>query len=197
VWSAAAPISVNRTARRFVWKGDVLARPQTLSQYEALDREHRPRVLRISRLLLQDPDESEDVVQDVFVRLLRELEGGAIERPWAAWLARVTVNACRDRRRSHWWRLWRDASDEVREESLSDRGRSPEEQALAGELRGKAQAAFDRLPRRQREVFLLRQVEGFSTEEVARALGLSEGSVKRHLFRAVLRLRTALRREVR
>ena len=53
-------------------------------------------------------------------------------------------------------------------------------------------AAFQRLSARQREVFALRYIEGMSTHEVAGTLDLSEGSVKRHLFRAVKYLRGAL-----
>jgi len=52
---------------------------------------------------------------------------------------------------------------------------------------------FRRLSARQQEVFTLRQLEGWSTEEVAASLGLSPGSVKRHLYRAVHGLRAALR----
>jgi len=52
---------------------------------------------------------------------------------------------------------------------------------------------FRRLSPRQQEVFVLRQVEGWSTDEVADSLGLTSGSVKRHLFRAIHQLRAALK----
>ena len=73
--------------------------------YDDLYRAHRTRVLRLCRLFLGDPDEAEDVGQEVFVKLFR-----ASQRPhdpemaWGPWLTRVTVHACRDRRRSRWWR---------------------------------------------------------------------------------------------
>ena len=69
----------------------------------------------------------------------------------------------------------------------------PDVAADATEAYRRIQAAFARLPRRQREVFALRQLEGLSTAATAAALRLSEGSVKRHLYRAVGTLRRALR----
>lgn len=159
---------------------------------EALYRRHRPRVLRVCRLLLRDPAEAQDVAQEVFLRLLRARDAGTTPAAWGPWLSRVAVNACRDRRRGRWWRWWRDRGLEVDVASLAAPGGSPEVDALRAELRGAVWTAFRALPARQREVFVLRHVEGFSTREVADVLGLQAGSVKRHLFRAVHTLRGAL-----
>lgn len=111
---------------------------------------------------------------------------------WGAWLTRVTINACRDRWKAGWW-FWR----RRRGQSLDDRemvepGDRPDQVAQRGELVERIRRAFDRLPYRQREVFALRHLEGWSTDAVASALNLAPGSVKRHLFRAVQRLRRAL-----
>ena len=73
------------------------------------------------------------------------------------------------------------------------RGPTPEEAALGLEERQRIWRVFRRLSARQQEVFTLRQLEGWSTAEVAETLGLSSGSVKRHLFRATHQLRAALR----
>lgn len=162
--------------------------------YDDLYAEHRGRVVRLCRLLLRDPHEAEEAEQEVFLAVFRRLGATADEITWPAWITRVTVNACRDRRRSGWWRLWRVASDELDESTLAA-GEDPEHAALGAECRGRIGRAWRRLPARQREVFLLRQVEGLSTEETAAALGVAVGSVKRHLFRAVLNLRAALQEE--
>lgn len=69
---------------------------------------------------------------------------------------------------------------------------SPERQAFAGELRGLLESAIDTLPDGMREVFVLRDVEGLSTFEVAESLGVSEDVVKTRLSRG----RAALRREL-
>lgn len=69
---------------------------------------------------------------------------------------------------------------------------TPEEARAGREIRGRIWTAFRRLSSRQREIFALRHLEGRSTQEVAKLLGLSTGSVKRHLFRAVNQLRAAV-----
>ena len=167
------------------------------ARYEELYRLHHPRVVRLCRLLLADPHEAEDVAQEVFVKLLRASKTETRPIAWEPWLTRVTLNACRDRRRSGWWK-WRRAPRHGADAdglSVPDRpspGPTPEEEALSREARRRIWQAFRELPSRQQEVFALRYVEGWSTEAVADALGLSTGSVKRHLFRAVHRLRAVI-----
>ncbi len=163
------------------------------TDYERLYAEHRPRVLRICGLLLADPTEADDVAQEVFVKLFRELAASGDTISWGAWLNRVTVNACRDRRRSAWWRNWRSQPGEFDETAFAHAGPTPEEHALSEETRREIWAAFRQLPARQREVFALRYLEGCSTEETAEVLELTTGSVKTHLFRAVRHMRARLR----
>lgn len=160
---------------------------------EGLYRLHRERVFRLCRLLLADAAEAEDVGQEVFMKLLRAVqEPDRAGMAWGAWLTRVTVHACRDRRRSRWWRRFRRASEPIDEQSLASPWRTPEGELLSAEQQRRIWRAFDRLAARQREVFVLRHVEGWSTREVATALDVETGSVKRHLFRAVRHLRAAL-----
>jgi len=160
--------------------------------YEALYRQHCGRVVRLCRLLLDDSQEAQDVVQEVFLKLARVSEAPNQPREWGAWLTRVTVNACRDRWRSGWWRWWRLRHEVIEEVDVEDGEPTPERAALSGEVREQVWGAFRQLPRRQREIFVLRHLEGWSTQEVADAVGVTTGSVKRHLFRAVQRLRKAL-----
>jgi RNA polymerase sigma-70 factor, ECF subfamily len=163
--------------------------------YEELYCAHRPRVLRLCRLLLSDPDEAHDVSQEVFVKVLHQLSASGEEVAWGPWLNRVTVNACRDRWRAAWWRRWRDEPHGFDEAAFSGDSPTPEQEALGAERRAEIWRAFRGLPARQREVFALRFLEECSTEETAEALGVTGGSVKRHLFRAVQRMRGALRGE--
>ena len=162
--------------------------PPWHAQCEGLYREHAPRLLRLCRLLLRHPQEAEDVAHEVFLRLVESDRGTDRAVAWGPWLTRVAINACRDRQRTAWWRLWHGAP----EVELVDRDPTPEAAALTGETREHIWHAFRKLSQRQREVFVLRHLEAWSTRDVAEALGLSTGSVKRHLFRAVERLRKAL-----
>jgi RNA polymerase sigma-70 factor (ECF subfamily) len=161
-------------------------------RWEALYQAERPRVLRLCRLLLRDAAEAEEVAQEVFLRSFQAFAEGRITA-WGPWLTRVAVNACRDRRRSGWWRWWRGAGATTASDAgLPDLAASPERVALGAEARERIWRTFRELSPRQREVVVLRYVEEWSTEEVAEALNLTTGAVKRHLFRAVRRLRSAL-----
>jgi RNA polymerase sigma-70 factor (ECF subfamily) len=167
--------------------------PVDRSEFEALYRTHYARLIRLCYLWLDDPHEAEDVVQEVLLKLLQVSQGPSHPTAWEPWLTRVTRNACHDRRRSGWWKWWRavpPARAEVRERSLVYL--TLEDEALKREWQVRLWQAFQALPVRQREVFALRYVDGWSTAAVAEALGLTVGSVKRHLFRAVRRLQQTL-----
>jgi RNA polymerase sigma factor (sigma-70 family) len=166
--------------------------PAWPAECAALYREHGARVMRLARLLLDDRQEAQDVAQEVFLKLLRAHP--AVDRPmrWGPWLTKVTVNACHDRRRSGWWRWWRGFHEPIEDVAVVDLGPTPERAALDIVGRERIGRVFRQLPARQREVVVLRYVEGWSTREIADQLGVTAGSVKRHLFRAVQRLRAAL-----
>jgi RNA polymerase sigma-70 factor (ECF subfamily) len=155
-------------------------------------RAHYERLRRLSVLLLGDRREAEEIVQDVFLKAWEAELAQAPPRDWGAWLTRVAVNACRDRRRAGWWLRFRWRSDPVEDVPLATHEASPVDAALGEEGRRRIWSAFQSLPGRQREVFMLRFIEGLSTAEISSVLALSPGSVKRHLFRAIHRLRALL-----
>ncbi|HYB44323.1 MAG TPA: sigma-70 family RNA polymerase sigma factor [Candidatus Methylomirabilis sp.] len=159
---------------------------------EALYEAHGARLRRLCELLLGDREEAKEVVQEVFLKAHEASIRLRVPDDWGAWLTQVTLNACRDRRRAGWWMRFRHRTDRIDELPMSAPGPSPADSALSEETRRRIWLAFRVLPSRQREVFVLRYIEEWSTGEVAAALGLSTGSVKRHLFRAIRRLRSAL-----
>jgi RNA polymerase sigma-70 factor (ECF subfamily) len=160
---------------------------------EALYREHAARLVRLGRALLNDPAEAEEVAQDVFLKVIQAHRLGVVPIEWAPWLTRVMVNACRDRHRAGWWAWSRRRRSPFEGLELVDRRHAgPEQAAVGSEWRARIWDVFRVLPDRQREVFALRYIDGCSTAEVAKALEISPGSVKQHLFRAVVRLRRAL-----
>ena len=153
---------------------------------------HYGRLRRLCRLMLGDPQEAEDVVQEVFLKAHEAERLGRAPMDWGAWLTRVAVNACRDRRRAGGWMRLRLRSTHIDDLPLVADTQAPSEAAVGEETRRRIWVAFRALPRRQQEVFALRYVEEQPTADVALALGLSPGSVKRHLYRAVRHLRRAL-----
>ncbi len=159
--------------------------------HETLYREQHARILRLCRLLLKNQQEAEEVAQEVFLKLI-QARAAQQRDSWDAWLTTVAVNACRDRQRSWWWR-WRSESPlEVVDMQLPSKDVSPEDATVHREQRELIWRFFRKLSTRQQEVFVLRYVEGWTDHQVADMLGVTPGSVKQHLFRAVRYLRKAL-----
>lgn len=161
------------------------------TDYAGLHGAHAARILRLCRLLVGDPDDAQELCQEVFLRLHRALRDGPPAERWDAWLTTVALNACRDHRRSGWWR-WLRRRDVVDDLVLADPRPGPEAAAISRQTRERLWRAVRALPARQREVFALRQLQGYSTDETATLLGLDAGTVKQHLFRAIRALRAAL-----
>ncbi len=169
--------------------------PPDLPSYDELYMGERARVLRLCRLVLGNEDLAQEVCQDTFLKLHVALGREERTMDWPRWLTRVAVNGAKDVRRSRWWHSWVVRGEDFDEAVHASGDAGPVESAERGERNAAIRRAFLRLPERQREVLALRHVEGWSTEEVAKLLGLSAGTVKRHLFRAVAAVRTALGEE--
>ena len=161
--------------------------------FEILMRRHNERIYRAARAILRDDTEAEDVMQQTYVNAyahLRQFHGRA---QFSTWLTRIAVNEALSRVRRNQNYLCVD-EDTIDSECFADRvdPSNPEQQAAAGELRIVLERAIDRLADGTREVFMLREVEGMSTAEVAAALDVSEDVVKTRLSRA----RAAIRRDL-
>jgi len=173
------------------------ARPHP-SDFDAWMRAEQRRVFQLCYRLLGERDEADTATQDVFLKAFRALSASnrtQIEEP-AAWLTRVTVNACLDRLRSRRWRFWRQnrsGGEEVILRMARDASPSAEQRLFAGQIAARLAAGLRKLSERQRSVFVLRHYEDLSLEEIARLLGLDVGTVKAHLARALAKLRTELR----
>ena len=163
--------------------------------YELLMRRHNQRLYRVARAILRDDAEAEDVMQDAYVRAYQHLAGFEGRAKFSTWLTRIAVHEAlaRSRRHSRFQSL--DNSEEFKGgvmKSLASDGRNPEEAAYDRELGGVLEEAILRLPEDHRLVFMLRDVEGLSTEETAECLNLSLENVKVRLHRARAGLRKNL-----
>jgi RNA polymerase sigma-70 factor (ECF subfamily) len=162
--------------------------------FEALVRLYRPKVFRFALASLRDPDAAETVTQDCFLRAHQARASFRRDCSLQTWLMRIALNLIRDHARSRRFQFWRRAYRVARPveqagHSIADRARSPEAQALLNERVASIWAAAERLPEKQRSVFLLRFVEDLDLLEIAAATGMKEGTVKTHLFRALRAVR--------
>jgi RNA polymerase sigma-70 factor (ECF subfamily) len=145
-------------------------------------------LFRVAHSVLRSRAEAEDVVQDVFVRVLEHRRSLAEVRDMRVWLVRVAWNLAIDRRR----RIRPEQFDEGFAESLVARN-LPADEALHEAQRLRAVLReLERLPRAERDVLLLSVVEELGTAEMAEVLGRSESAVRALLFRARTRLRERL-----
>ena len=161
--------------------------------FEVLMRRHNERVYRAARAIVRDEREAEDVMQQAYVNAyahLRQFQGHA---RFSTWLTKIAVNEALSRlRRRGKYTPFEDDLSNLESFMPPIAPENPERQAFSSELRALLEWAIDGLPDGAREVFMLREVEGLSTAEVAESLDVSEDVVKTRLSRARAALRHAL-----
>ncbi|HEX8176856.1 MAG TPA: sigma-70 family RNA polymerase sigma factor [Pyrinomonadaceae bacterium] len=163
------------------------AKPQP-RELESLFRENYEHVFRTAYRITGSASDAEDVLQTVFLRLIKSSEGIEQAESQKGYLLRAAVNASLDLMRSH-TRSKSVAIDDV-EYDLTDNARmSPEASAEDRELRKLIQEAVARLGERAAEVFILRYFEGYDNREIAEMLGTSQMVVAVTLHRARSRMR--------
>jgi RNA polymerase sigma-70 factor (ECF subfamily) len=161
--------------------------------FEALLDRHQAKVLRIARLLGVTATDRDDVAQDVFVRVFRHLDGFRPGGDFSGWIYRVTVNVVHDHRKRARRTAWREgALDDAPEPAVETGAADPHRMVESRDLARELEAALADLSERERAVFVLRELEGLETAAVARALGVTRITVRRHLGLARRRLRALL-----
>jgi len=157
---------------------------------------------RLARHYTRDGEEACDLVQEAMLRLAQHYAGRAPEE-WPPLFFRILRNRIRDwqrreilRARIFFWQRPRSEDDDEPadpiERAVDPMGATPERDSVADAAMGALDTALQALPARQREVFLLRTLDGMDVQAAAAAMGVSEGSVKTHYSRAVHRLREML-----
>ena len=166
-------------------KGDAKA-------FEELVRSHGPRLLAVARRIVGEAEEARDCVQETFMIAHRRIHDFQERSRLATWLHRIVTNAAlmklRTRRR-HPEESHDPASPTfdrhgIREGSLHASDLSPESLLLRADTRKFVREAIDQLPETYRVVLLLRDIEGYSTEETADLIKTNKGVVKVRLHRA-------------
>lgn len=146
--------------------------------FDELVRRHKEKVRNIIYLTLSDRDIVDDIAQDVFITVYRSLKGFRFESQFTTWLYRVTVNKCKDHlRRKSIRRIvlpFRDTQEDPGYEI------SPENSDTKEIVR----KAISQLPDKMKIPLLLKDIEGFSYQEIAETMQCEIGTVKSRIFRA-------------
>lgn len=151
--------------------------------------------------MCDNPSDAEDMVQDTFLNVFKYLDGFRYETKFKNWLYRVATSVCLKKKRRSKFAPDRELSlDEFLPADESAVGMEPPswtsqplDRVLDEELGGVIRQALTDLPKKYRLVIVLRDVEGFSTQEAAEILGLTPTNIKVRLHRARLFLRDALK----
>jgi RNA polymerase sigma-70 factor (ECF subfamily) len=145
-------------------------------------------LFRVAHSVLRNQAEAEDVVQDVFVRVIERRRSLQAIRDMRVWLVRIAWNLALDRRR----RIRPEQMDESCAESLAAITAPADERLSEAQRMKEVLRELERLPKAERHVLLLSAVEELDTTEMAQVVGRSESAVRALLFRARTRLRERL-----
>lgn len=145
---------------------------------------HERLVLRVAQRLLLNSEDAKDAAQEVFIRLHRTLGRFDEEKELGPWLYRMTVNICRDLRRGSKRMVVLEPAQDAMDGSVD-----PEVSASIAQQYRMVLAALGQLTPREREVIVLRDLEGRSTGDVAGILGSSEGTVRSQLSSGRVKIR--------
>jgi len=155
--------------------------------FEELYRQHAPRLYALATRMAGSREQGEDLLQEIFLQAFRKRSSFKGEAALGTWLYRIAINHCLDFVRSRQARMTRltdalDASDAFQPSTRPD----------CATVRIDLERAIEQLPDGCRAAFILHDVEGFDHKEVARLLGVAEGTSKSQVFKARMKLRGML-----
>jgi RNA polymerase sigma-70 factor (ECF subfamily) len=170
--------------------------------FAELVRRYEETVYRFSYALCRDREKAEETLQDTFINVFRKLGNFDGRSKFSTWLYTIVVNNCRMRHRRRKLRGIEESLESMDHPPATADGRfskeiarweeTPADLLLGKELRGQLDAAMKKLPDEYRVVFVLRDIDGRSTEETAAIVGITEEAAKSRLRRARAFLREEL-----
>jgi RNA polymerase sigma-70 factor, ECF subfamily len=167
--------------------------------FEELVNRYEKKIFRLTMNITRNHEDAEDAMQDAFMKAYSHLSNFQEDSRFYTWLVRIAANEALMRlrkRRPNQFSLDDpiEGDDDLIPREIEDWGPSPEQRYAQSEMQEILNHVIDQLAPDFRVVFLLRDVEGLSTEETAEAVGISVPAVKSRLLRARLKLRQKLNR---
>ena len=169
--------------------------------YRRFIRQHQARIFGIAYGITLDREESLDIVQEVFFKVFQTIDTFRGESSLSTWLHRIAINQCMNwkrkwRRRFRWRRPVEEEDDGDALAQIAADGEHPEALVQAKEREKILFDALNRLPEGTRAVFVLKEWDGLSYEEISRALKINKGTVSSRLFNARRQLQKALQKDM-
>jgi RNA polymerase sigma-70 factor (ECF subfamily) len=169
--------------------------------YDELVRTYNASIFHVAFRMLGDTAEASDVVQEIFIKVFRNIGGFKGESALKTWIFRIAFSEILNRLR--WWKsrhrsstVSLDVEPNGQEHYVADSGPTPEEILESKEREFAIQQALGKLSSDHRSIIILRDIEGFSYSEIAEVLGVSIGTVKSRLARGREDLKRSLMRYV-
>jgi RNA polymerase sigma-70 factor (ECF subfamily) len=159
--------------------------------FEEIVRKYQKQVYNLAYGYIGNYEDAYDISQEVFIKVYKSLDKLKDGSAFNFWLRRVTLNACTDYVRHQANEKIMDDVSYFNRDYYVDDG-SSDKLMETSELGKMISRAIERLPNKQRKVFVLRHYEGLALKDIAETLNCSLGTVKAHLFRATRRLRDIL-----
>jgi RNA polymerase sigma-70 factor (ECF subfamily) len=172
-----------------------------MGAFRQLVERHQRRAFSVALALVRNEDDAREIVQDAFLRAYKSLPNFQGSSSFFTWLYRIITNLSIDLKRKPGRQTvdldeGRLAAEDNADTDFPTLGQShrgdPADVVRRGEIGARLQAALDDLPSYHRAVIVLREVEGLSYEEMARAIGVSKGTIMSRLFHARQKLQRAL-----
>ncbi len=194
----AAPVELRPTAEaEFIER----LKQGEAAAFEELVSERSGEIYGLLFRLTENSEEARDLTQETFLRAFQNIGRFRGEADLRTWIYRIAINQARNRWR--WWRRRRRDStvslDSAQSQSnqlliatLAESSENPEEKTLAHERESALTAGLKKLGRTYRETVILRDIEGFTYEEIAKTLDINVGTVKSRLARGRQELRQRL-----
>ncbi|HEY0385287.1 MAG TPA: RNA polymerase sigma factor [Pyrinomonadaceae bacterium] len=161
--------------------------------FEELYRRHFRRVYALCLRMTSDPVLAEDLTQDVFIQLFNKIGSFRGDSAFTTWLHRMTVNQVLMYFRKRSTKSELTSGDDETPDQIVKGTENPNAMPVVDRIA--LEKAIGQLPPGYRSVFILHDVEGYEHEEIARMLGVAEGTSKSQLHKARLKLRNYLRQQ--
>ena len=160
-----------------------------INAFEAIVKEYEKTVYNLALRMCGDPEDARDISQEAFLKAYHALAHFRGESKFSVWLFRIVSNTCLDflrerKRRAEVSLTLQDEDGESEELQIGDESLSPERLYERKLTREALRRGLLNLPEDQREILLLREIRGFSYEEIGKVLSLEIGTVKSRIFRA-------------